>query len=240
MLPRFPSAFDADRAVRTLRLLTRHDVHRWALTGGLAFEIHAVRLGRQPTLRTLSDLDFIADSIDCIPQTLPDDFLFRHIHPFDPPGKTMLQLIDPDTGLRVDVFRACGQTMSRTVRIDLPFGPMQLVSLEDLVARAARLLLDLANGVPVASKHAGDYLRFVELADSEGTEVAWKDHRKPMQPATFRETGRVLPDLIRARPNLLITPEYSKNAQEVCPRCAPSAVFHLADPNVVLELLGYC
>jgi hypothetical protein len=53
-----------------------------------------------------------------IPETLRSDFLFRHIHPFDPPGKIMLQLIDPDTALRIDVFRACGQTMSRGAHVD--------------------------------------------------------------------------------------------------------------------------
>jgi hypothetical protein len=80
---------------RVFRKLARHDIRRWALTGGLAFEIHALRLCLQPSRhrRTLNDLDFIADSFDCIPETLPGDFLFRHVHPLEPHGKTMLQLI---------------------------------------------------------------------------------------------------------------------------------------------------
>jgi hypothetical protein len=240
MLSRFLSAPNAERASRAFRKLARHDGQRWALTGGLAFEIHAVRLGLPPSVRALNDLDFIAEAFGCISETLPGDFLLRHIHPFDPPGKTMLQLIDPDTALRIDVFRACGQTMSRAVRVDLPFGPLQLVSLEDPVARAARLLLDLAEGVPVASKHARDYLRFAELVDSAQAETAWRDHRKPMHPMTFGQTNRVLQDLIRHHRNLLITPEYSKDPREVCARCMPTAAFPLADPHVVLSLLGYC
>jgi hypothetical protein len=222
------------------RKLVRHDIRHWALTGGFAFEIHGVRMGLQSTTRQLNDLDFVAPSFNCIPETLPDDFLFRHVHPVDPPGKTMLQLIDPDPALRIDVFRACGQTMNRAVDLDLPFGRLRLVSLEDLVARAARLLLDLAGGGPVVSKHARDYLRFVELADPAAMEAVWQDHRKPVHPSAFSETKRVLQDLIRNHGNLLITPEHSKNTEEVCPRSAPTAGFQLANPNVVLSLLGYC
>lgn len=208
--------------------LARHDIRRWALTGGFAFEIHADRLGLQPSVRPLNDIDFVVSAFDSIPETLADEFLFRHVHPFDPPGKTLLQLVDPESALRIDVFRACGQTMRRASGV---------VSLEDLVARAARLLLDLADGVPVASKHARDYLRFVDLVDAE---TAWQDHRKPTHPLTFREADRSIRELIRIHPGLLITPEYSNNTGEICPRCVPTAAFQLADPNVVLSLLGYC
>jgi hypothetical protein len=100
-------------------------------------------------------------------------------------------------------------------------GGKQIVSLEDLLAKAARLLLDLAEGVPVASKHARDYLRFVELADLENMEDAWQDHRKPLHPATFQTTKAVLQDLIPARSKLLITPQYSEDPGERCPLCAP-------------------
>src|SRR5580700_10668847 len=154
MIQQFLSVADKDRALRSLRKLARHDVSRWALTGGVALEIHRVRLRGEPAKRTLNDLDFIVDSFDCIPETLANDFLFRHIHPFDPPGKTMLQFIDPDSALRMDVFRACGRTMTRTVRLDLPSASIQLISLEDLTARTARLVMDLAEGIPVLSTHA--------------------------------------------------------------------------------------
>ncbi len=220
--------------------LARHDIGRWALTGGIAFEIYANRLGLPTAPRALNDLDFVAESFDCIPETLPDDFLFRHIHPFDPPGKILLQMIDADAALRIDVFHACGQTMSRAVHTDQPFGPLRMVSLEDLVARVVRLLLDLADGVPVTSKHARDYLRFVGLVDPDAMQTTWQDHRKPAHPVSFEDARRPIPDLIGAHPGLLITPVYSKNAGDQCPRCAPFARFELADPNVVLTLLGYC
>jgi hypothetical protein len=71
-------------------------------------------------------------------------------------------------------------------------------------------------------------------------EAAWHDHRQPLHLATFREARQALQQVIRAHGNLLFTPEYSKNTGEICPRCASTGPFVLADPGVVLALLGYC
>lgn len=237
---RFLTLDDADRAWRTFRKLARHDIGAWALTGGFAIEIHRLRLERDPSPRTLNDLDFIADAFDCIPASLNDDFLFRHVHPLDPPGKTMAQFADPESAVRVDIFRAYGAAMSRTSRMKIPGGTIQLISLEDLIARSARLALDVAAGVPVPSKHASDFLRLVELVDPAAVEAAWRDHRKPAHPTTFAEANRLLRDLIPRRRNLLVTVEYSKDRERVCPRCTPTVAFRLADPKLVRSLLGYC
>ncbi len=240
MIDRFLSATDYDRALRSFRKLARHDIRDWVLTGGLAIELHWLRLGRPPSMRALNDIDFIVDGFDQIPGTLAEDFLFRHIHPWDAPGKTLVQSIDPINALRVDVFRAYGATVQRASPMELSFGGFRVISLEDLVARSARLALDIAAGVPTPSKHARDFLRLAELVDPGKVEAAWQDHRKPAHPVTFAETSRMLNDLIPKRTHLLVTPEYSKNTEAVCPRCASISAFRFADPNVVLSLLGYC
>ena len=240
MLQRFLSVADAERALRVFGKLAWHDIGNWALTGGLAVEIHLLRLGRQPSIRILNDLDFIAGSFDCIPETLAAEFVFRHIHSLDPLGNTMLQFVDADDAMRIDVFRAYGATMSRAFHLDLPSGAIRVISLEDLVARTARLILDLAEGVPVPSKHASDFLRLTELVDPSQVEIAWQDHRKPKHPASFAESNRLLQHLILTRAQLLITPHYSHDTKEQCPRCEPTAAFRLADPNLIVALLGYC
>ncbi len=240
MFRQFLSASGADRASHTFRKLRRHDVRGWALTGGFAIEIHHVLRGHSPSFRQLNDIDFVAGSFDRIPATLAHDFIFRHIHPLDPPGKTLLQSVDPDSALRIDVFHASGGTMSRASALDLPVGAIQLISLEDLLARAARLALDLAAGVPTPAKHARNFLRLARLIGPAEVETAWRDHRKPEHPSTFQEASGLLQESIQARPDLLIAPNYSKDIEALCPRCAPTAAFHLADPRVVLSLLGYC
>jgi len=124
MIERFLSGADAERALRAFHKIAQHDISRWALTGGLAIEIHCQRFEHRPSTRTLNDLDFVAEGFDCIPETLGDSFLFRHIHPLEPPGKTMLQFIDPDSTLRIDLFRAAAAIMSRAERVLLPPGPV--------------------------------------------------------------------------------------------------------------------
>jgi hypothetical protein len=120
----------------------------------------------------LNDIDFVAPAFECIPGTLARDFLFRHVHPFDPPGKTMMQLVDADTSLRVDVFRAVGGIMSRAISLDVPSGPVRVISVEDVLAHEARLLLNLDASVPVPAKHADDYQRLVGLVKLSDMETA--------------------------------------------------------------------
>lgn len=239
-MQRFLSIGDSTRAFNTLRKLALHEVSRWVLVGGLAVEFHGLRIGHSHPIRHLNDIDFVAPAFECIPETLARDFLFRHVHPFDPPGKTMMQLVDADTSLRVDVFRADGGIMSRAISVDVPSGPLRVISVEDVLAHEARLLLNLDASVPVPAKHADDYQRLVGLVKSSDMETAWQDHRKPTHPMTFWETNTLLKGLIATRRNLLISTEYSKDTAEICPRCVQTPPFQLADPNVVLSLLGYC
>src|SRR5215471_2081917 len=232
-MQRFLSIGDSTRAFHTLRKLALHEVSRWALVGGLAVEFHCLHSGHPHPIRHLNDIDFVAPAFEYIPETLARDFLFRHIHPFDPPGKTMLQLVDADTSLRVDVFRADGGILRRAISIDFPFGPLRVISLEDVVAHGARLLLDLDASVPVAAKHANDYLRLEKSVKTSNMETVWQEHRKPTHPMTFGETDTFVKRLISTRGSLLITPDYSKDAAEVCHRCVPTPPFQLADPKVV-------
>lgn len=96
-MQRFLSIEDSTRALNTLRKPSLHEISRWALAGGLAVEFHCLRAGHAQPIRHLNDIDFTAPAFDCIPETLARDFLFRHVHPFVPPGKTMMQLIDANT-----------------------------------------------------------------------------------------------------------------------------------------------
>jgi hypothetical protein len=112
----------------------RHDVSCWALTGGFAIEAHIKRCGGETAIRPLHEVDFIVDWFDCIPEGVAGDFLLRHVHPHDPGGKTLLQCVDPETGVRVDVFRAYGSVMKRVTAIDLADRHFRMISMADLTA----------------------------------------------------------------------------------------------------------
>src|ERR1700677_2602785 len=121
------STADHDRLKQTLRKLARHDFSGWALTGGLAVEMHLARRGGRTASRKLHDIDFIVSSFDQIPESVAEDFLLRHVHPSDPPGKTLLQCVDAETGVRVDAFRAYGAEMERAGTTRLFSVPLRMI-----------------------------------------------------------------------------------------------------------------
>jgi len=116
----------------------------------------------------------------------------------------MLQAIDPESALRVDVFRACGGTMDQAGAVELPCGTVRLISLEDLLARTAPLLFGLVEGAALPSVHAMDYLRLADLVDPAEVELARGNLRKPRHPETFAEADALLRKFIPARQHLLV------------------------------------
>jgi len=240
VIEHFLKESDAERALKTVRKLAAHDLSEWAIVGGCAVEIHCILNRQQPSFRHLTDIDFVVPAFDSIPRSLEELFLFRHVHPSDRPAKMLLQFVDPETALRIDVFRAYGRTMSRTFIVELPMGPMRLAAREDVIARSARLLLDLAVNIPVPEKHARDYIRISEGVPPASIEVAWEDHRKPGHPRAFREADQLVRNLIFTRDRLLITAQFSTDTRDVCQRCVRKTPFPLADPAEVLSVLGYC
>jgi hypothetical protein len=237
-LEQFLSHVDDARAHRTLSKLRSHNPLRLCLTGGLAVELHLLLRGGPVGCRPLNDIDFIVASFDQIPSTLGADFLFSHVHPSDPPNRTLLQSVDPETSVRVDIFHASGDTLERAVDIEICGMPLRVISFEDLTARAARLSMDLTEGKAMPAKHARDFLRLLPLADAHGLERAWNDHRKPSHPSSFLEVAETLPGLIARTVGLQIDPVYGLTRDLSCARCLPSKAFPVSAEKVA-EILGY-
>ncbi len=222
-----------------LSRLSRHNIQSWVLTGGISIEIQVLRRGSAATHRNLNDLDFVTASFESIPRDLKRDFLFRHVHPLDPPGKTILQAVDVEEALRIDVFSDGGVASKRAETIVLSGTQISIISFEDLIARAARLSLDITHGAAI-TKHAQDFCRLSNLTSTDSVEVVWQDHRRKDHPSTFREAHELLHDLIPRSRELLFTPKYSKDETKICERCSATSHFPLADPGTIYSILGYC
>jgi hypothetical protein len=231
---------DTSRLWQTLRLLTNQDISRWALTGGTAIEWHLRARGAETLLRPLHDLDFIAADFGCLPPGLGDVLILRHVHPHDPPGKTMLQAVDPKTAVRLDIFRAYGGEMDRALSVEFAELGLRVVAFEDLAARHARLCCSLLRGDALAPKYARDFLRMVDCIEAGRVEQVWLEHRRHDDPTTFGEAVVVLRKAIAERTDLLVAARYSTDVDEVCPRCESTEAFRLATGSRVLALLGYC
>jgi hypothetical protein len=231
---------DAARVVRTLQKLSRCGVCEFSLTGGLAIELQLLGCGEVPRTRSLNDVDLAVASLQAIPERVADEFLVRHFHPKAPEGKMLIQLVDPSTALRVDVFCAYGKTLERSVRMRCGDDSICIVALGDLAAREASLLMDLESGQEVAAKHAQDFERIAEVVDLRRAELAWRDHRKQNDPVTFAEARERAAQLIESRGEMLVVPDYSHDADAICPKCEETGRFRLAPAKAILKVLGYC
>jgi hypothetical protein len=240
MLKSFLTEADGRRVEACFARLRHCEVTEWALTGGVAIELRLMEQGDRVALRALNDLDFATTSFDTVPNTLGTVFLVRHIHPFDPPNKIIAQFISSELALRVDVFRIDPEVMNRANSVQTEFGATRAVSLDDLVARAARLTLPLANRQPVPLKHASDFLRLEKVANLAGAERAWPQHRRVSDPESFRDVATLLRELIPRSADLLMSPTYSQNVSEDCSRCAAVDGLELANPEAIRSVLGYC
>jgi hypothetical protein len=239
-LEKFLAGAEAERVRRTLGILAHCGFSQLVLTGGFAVELHCLRRGFAPQLRPLNDIDFLAGSFAEIPRGLSAKMVFRHVHPNDPPNRTLLQCVDAETAIRVDAFRASGDTMARAIPSEIDGFSLRLISIEDLTARIARLCMDLADNTPIPAKHAQDFLRLLPLAAPDNVVCAWEEHRKAKHPKSFRTAASLLTDLIATRTDLQIVLQYSRDADRSCQRCVATPDFPLARAERMLSLLGYC
>ncbi len=236
---RLGSLFDTEDARRASDVLAAVLAHRLpcALTGGLALTAHLHARGRTVPPRPLHDLDIVVHSFDDIPASVADAFVLNHVHPDAPAGKTLLQLIDARNRLRVDIFRAYGNTLARVVLLP-ETGTVPVVSLEDLRARmVAMLLTQLQRGLPVDRKHVTSYHALDGLGDPERLEVAWQDQRESLT-GTFDNAVEVVAGLLQTRAELLVVEEYSREIS-ACARCRTIGPFSPAPPEQIVDILGY-
>ena len=236
----FLAPVDAARVRHAVEKFARCGLRSFALTGGLALEAQMTGLGRGPRIRSLNDVDIVVESFASLPAALAETFLVRHIHPQAPEGKILVQFVDPHECLRIDVFRACGATMERSHPLSFGSTVIKVVSLEDLAARAGRLLMGIEQCATVARKNAEDFKSLLEFIHLERVEVAWQDHRRASDPLSFKDSSTGLLQLIQLHGNLLVDFPYSRDVDAICPRCREVEPFRLASPRMIMSILGYC
>lgn len=216
---------------RTLARLEKAGLRRYAITGSLALP-HQDREAR--------DLDLVVASFADLPRALSAEFLCIHAHAGAPSGKLLLQLVAADDPVRIDIFGAVGQTLTRTTLGSIGNRAARFVCVEDLAVRLARTLLALGRGDTVPRKFAIDFPSIVDALDPKRIEIAWKEHRAGDDPESFDEACNQIALLLALHDDLLIEPRLSKNVDAICERCNSSSEFPLASPHKILGILGYC
>jgi hypothetical protein len=230
------SVADADRVRLVFEKLNRLGFADYAVTSGLALEA-ALDCGR-PGRSTLNDIDLVAADFDALPVTLGSSFLVNHAHPKRPKGKLILQLVCPDTAVRVDVFSAYGTILDRTRATELQGLSVRVVAREDMASRIASEMMGFVRGGATSAKCAADYERLARVVDPELVEVSWQEQRRDIDPMDFNEACAVIDRALRVSRARLIDPVYSKTPSK-CPHCEGNTPFRLVAPTRIVELLGY-
>jgi len=229
---------DTDRLIHSIDRLSQHGLREFAITGGVAIAFHLARATGLPGNRRLHDLDIVVASAGELSPKLADAFLISHTHPEARPGRMLLQVVDPITALRVDIFGAYGDTLARSQTLAFRGDPVRFVSPADLTARLAALLLDLGLRESVPAKHARDFDTLSAACPLDDAETAWRDHRRQRHPEGFTEACQMVRELIGEHRHLLVDAPALRGGHS-CPQCRESAVFKLARDEEIAALLGY-
>jgi hypothetical protein len=150
----------------------------------------------------------------------------------------LLELIDEARAIRIDLFRALGSTHSRAATLDAETGALDVVSVEDLVARTTALVCgSLRRGKSVDVKQATALTRLLGLGRPEQLAAAWNDHRQQV-PGTFDEASREAARLLDGHPELVVVEEHFSDVTP-CVRCRAHGPFRPAPSGRIVEILGY-
>jgi hypothetical protein len=228
---------DARRATKTVGAVLAHDL-RCALTGGLAIAAQLRAHGRPVERGRLNDIDLVVHGFGAIPESVTASFLLHHVHPDATEGKILLQLIDETTAVRVDLFRSFGNTLARASASDDETGELDVLSVEDLVARTTALVCgSLRLGEKVDVTYATAFTRLLGVGRPEQLAVAWSDHRQAV-PGTLDEATREAIRLLAAHPELVVVEEYSA-AVTLCEGCRKRGPFRPGAADKIIQTLGY-
>ena len=228
---------DAHRATEALRRMSDRGLE-FAITGSLALDAQLAVNGVPGSRRALHDIDIVVRDVVSLPDGLADGLLVNHAHPRATEGKLVLQLVDPGLRLRIDVFRAFGETLQRAMRLEDETGDMTVVAIEDLRARfTAHVIASLGRGLEIDRKYVASFRRLQRRGEPAKLDRAWRDHRQDFAGSIAQATEEAQGLIVR-RPELLVDEHYGPQS-EPCVRCAAFGTFRLADPDDVLAILGY-
>ena len=185
------------------------------MTGGVAIQIGLARLGRAGTRDTIADLDMVATAVDAISPSVAETFLVSHYHSVRPGvPKFMVQLVDPVTRIRVDIFPDLVGSIARSAVVGVGANEIRLLSLEDILEHKVHTLSTASAARPVDPKHADDARALGEL------------FQRPV-PAIDRDA--------------LVEDVYGLDEYVLCQRCVLSSSdgFPLAPKDEICRLLGW-
>jgi hypothetical protein len=139
---------------RLMPHLRRDDV---AITGGVAIQLGMAEFGRAGSRKVIADLDLVASSIDAVLSSVAGAFLVSHYHVVQPGvPKFMVQLVDPVSRIRVDVFPDLVGSLMRARVVKAGAQLVRMLALKNILEHKLLTISKASPGSPVDMKHAHD------------------------------------------------------------------------------------
>lgn len=186
-----------------------------AVAGGVAIQVRLAAAGQAGWRTGIADLDAIARSVDAIHPSVCEAFLVSHYHVAQPGvPKFMVQLVDPVSTLRVDVFPDPVGSLARATGMQIETQHLLVLALEDILEHKLQTLSKASAAKPVDPKHAHDAY------------------------ALSRVLGRPAPAVAS---DCLVKDVYGDETDIYCERCQLSLDprFPLAPKSDIFRLLGW-
>jgi len=186
-----------------------------ALTGGVGIQFGMAALARQGSRDEVADLDLVSASMDAITPTVVGPFLVSHYHAVRPGvPKFMIQLVDPVSRIRVDVFPDLVGSLADARPIAIGEHSVHVLPLERIFEHKVLALSRASQSAPIDPKHVRDARVLGEVL------------------------GRQVPDVA---PSALAPDVYGIEGDQFCERCESSShpSWPLAPKDQIFELLGW-
>jgi len=197
------------------RLLPHTDARRIALTGSVAIDFHLAAGTRPLPRRPAADVDLVAADRHVVRSSVAADFLVSHFHaPQSGYPKFLIQLVDPVSRIRVDVFPDAATSLARAQLGEVAGVPVQVLDALSILEHKLATLGSASTVRPIDEKHWRDAVVLGALCNRD---------IPPLTPAWM---GKDV---------------YSQDLEAECARCAASrdAAFPLAAKRAICDVLGY-
>lgn len=168
------SGVEATRLGGCLDRLTPHlRMNGIALTGGVGMQAGLAAFGHPGVRDHVADLDLVAASLDAVSSTVAERFLVSHYHQVRPGvPKFMIQLVDPESHIRIDVFPDLAGSIAEAQAIQIGKHIMPVLPLNTIFEHKIQTLVRASPSAPIDPKHVHDAITLGAVLSMPVPEVA--------------------------------------------------------------------
>ena len=236
----FDRPADAERFAKVIEAVCPFVDGSPVVTGSFAVEWNIREHGGRVCPRSLNDVDLVVDDASAISPGIGGKFLIHHFHPTREKGNVLMQLVEPKTRTRVDIFSARSESVvERASRTWYEGTQFAVVSAEDLAARLLAIIAIVLDGRTVDPKYVDSFSRLLEIVDQDAAGTLWHEYRWGNYTDEFLRTAEEVIEHIRRRQDLLKSIEYSQDVDADCEWCVETDEISITDRKEIFRQLEY-